>query len=99
MQVRSANHLRRTAWWFHGKQGLADIYIYICEIILKNLGIDILSASHSGFFNTLDFDGSGAIDIHELIQGLMRIHGAIQGWVTLAGIPRRLLLLKVLILF
>lgn len=45
------------------------------QILLKNLGIDVLSMNPRGLFHSLDFNGSGSISIQEFAEGLLRFHG------------------------
>lgn len=45
------------------------------QVLLKNLGIDVLTVNPKGLFNTLDFNSSGNVTIEEFADGLMRFHG------------------------
>merc|ERR1711953_899931 len=45
------------------------------QVLLQNLGIDVLSLNPRGLFNAMDFDRSGSITIKEFADGVMRFHG------------------------
>lgn len=45
------------------------------QMYFKNLGIDIQAQNTRAFFDLLDFDGGGKINLDEFIFGLQRLHG------------------------